>query len=110
MDGGDVHAVGPERGGLIVDQRHQRRDDDGRPLRQDRRDLVAQRLARARRHHGERAGAGDEEIDDLALAGPEGLIAEDVVQHVERAAESLRCACRDCHFVLPHLSVPVHAP
>ncbi len=48
MDRGRLDAVRAQPGDLVVHQRLQRRDDDGRPLQQQGRDLVAQRLARSR--------------------------------------------------------------
>ncbi|MEN3280110.1 MAG: hypothetical protein V7607_1250, partial [Solirubrobacteraceae bacterium] len=50
--GPDAERLG--RADLIVHQRDQRRDDQRRPLACQRRHLVAQRLARAGRHHRER--------------------------------------------------------
>ena len=80
VDRGRLDAIGAQAGDLIVHQRLQRRNDDGRPLQQQCRDLVAQRLARPGRHHRQHALAAEDEIDDLLLPGAEGCVAEDVVE------------------------------
>ncbi len=72
MDRGRLDAIGAQAGDLIVHQRLQRRNDDGRPLQQQCRDLVAQRLARPGRHHRQHVLAAEDEIDDLLLPGAEG--------------------------------------
>ena len=47
------------------------------PLQQLGRDLKRQRLAGAGRHQADAVASGQHGVDDLALAGPEGLIAEE---------------------------------
>ena len=73
MDRGRLDAVGAQAGDLVVHQRLQRRNDDGRLLEQERGDLIAQRLARPGRHHRQHALAGEDELDDLLLPGAEGV-------------------------------------
>jgi hypothetical protein len=46
-----------QRGHLVLHQRDERRDDDGKPAPRQRRHLVAQRLAGARGHHGQHVPA-----------------------------------------------------
>jgi len=71
----------PERLHLVAHQGDEGRDDDARAFAAERRDLVAERLARARRqqHHG--VAAPDEVPDDLFLLAAEGRQAEDLLQH-----------------------------
>ena len=74
---------GGQRVDLVLHQRDQRRDDhpDARP--DQRRDLVAQRLAAAGRHQHQRVAAADDVVDDLLLLAAEGVVAEDPAEHVE---------------------------
>jgi len=76
----------PQRVHLILHQRDQRRYHDADALPQQRRDLVAQRLAAAGRHQDERVTAGGDVIDDLLLRAPERVIAEDPAQHAQGLA------------------------
>ena len=69
-------AVAAELRHLIAHQRDQRRHHDGEPVAQQRRQLVAQRLAAAGRHDREHVAAVEDGGDDLGLAGPKGLEAE----------------------------------
>ena len=85
-----VDAVGrdarqPERGHLILHQGDQRGHHHGEPIHDQGGDLEAERLARARRHHGEGMAASQQRFDHGLLAGTERLKAEDIPQ---------RCACR----------------
>ena len=57
-----------ERVDLILHERDQRRDDDRHAVEQQRRQLVAEALARARREHRERAAARQQRLDHLGLA------------------------------------------
>ena len=61
---------------LVLHQRDQRREDERRRRPQHRRELVGERLARARRHQRERVAAIDGRADDLLLAGAEVLESE----------------------------------
>ncbi len=65
---------------LVAHQRDQRRDDDGERAVDDRRQLVAHRLAAAGRHDGEHVLAGEHGGDDLGLAGAEIVVAEDRIR------------------------------
>ena len=60
-----------ERLDLVLHQRHERRDDQRQVGPHQRRQLVAERLARAGRHHDQHVAPGDRRLDRLALAGPE---------------------------------------
>ena len=73
------------RGGadLVVHQRDQGRDDQGRPLARQRRHLVAERLARSGRHHRQRMAAGHDAIDHFGLDAAEILKAECVAENLE---------------------------
>ena len=72
--GGDAERA--ELAHLVAHQRDQRRDDERQPAVEDRRQLVADRLAAAGRHDREDVLAGEDPVDDLALAGPEIVVAE----------------------------------
>ncbi len=65
---------------LIGHQRDQRRDDNADTITQQRRDLVAKRLAAAGRQHGEAILAPQRVGDDILLQPPEGVIAIDALQ------------------------------
>ena len=97
--GGDAERL--ELPHLVAHQRNQRRDDDGQPAVDDRRQLVADRLAAAGRHDGEDVLAGQDPGDDLALAGPERVVAEDRFG-TARAFASLSVTCiRACRLASP---------
>ena len=68
-------AVLRERGDLVVDEREQRRDDEGEALRRERRQLEAARLAGARRQQHELAHRAQQELEDARAAR----------QHADRA-------------------------
>ena len=53
---------------LVLHQRHERRDDEREVGAHQRGQLVAERLARAGRHHDEHVAPGDRGVDRLALA------------------------------------------
>ncbi len=81
VDHGDLagrHAL--QRRHLILHQRDQRRDDDGQVIAQQRRQLIADRLARARRHHDQRVAVGERSRNRLGLAGPKVIKAEYAAQ------------------------------
>ena len=69
-----------ERLDLVLHQRDQRRDDERQVGPHQRRQLVAERLARARRHHHEHVAARERGRDRLRLAAAEGREAEQLVQ------------------------------
>ena len=74
---------------LILHQRDQRGHDDRHPVEQQRRQLVAEALARAGREDGEGGPAGEKRLDDLLLSGTEGVEAESRGEHFER----MLCGC-----------------
>jgi hypothetical protein len=74
-----------QRRDLVLHQRDQRRDDDAHALAQQRGQLVADRLAAAGRHQHQGVAAGRDVRDDLGLVGPEGGVAEDVVEEARGA-------------------------
>ena len=60
---------------------------------QQRRDLVAQRLAAAGGHQHQRVAAGDDMVDDLFLRAAEGGVAENVAENVSCRGENVgHCA------------------
>ena len=74
----------PQRRHLVLHQRDQRRHHDRQTVHDQRGDLEAERLARARRHHGERVPARQERLDHSFLARPEPLETEHHAQHPGR--------------------------
>src|SRR5262249_7571350 len=74
---------------LVGHERDERRDDHSGARPDQRRDLVAQRLAAARRHEHERVTAGDDVADDLLLLAAEGALAERPVQDGRRAVRAV---------------------
>ena len=69
---------------LILHQRDQGGDDDGRARLHQRGELEAERLAAARRHHDNRVAPREDALDDLALALAESVEAEILAQRRER--------------------------
>jgi hypothetical protein len=69
---------------LIAHERDQRRDHDREAAAHECRQLVAERLAGARRHHGEHVLAGQHRPHDLFLPLAEGGEAEHVVENLSR--------------------------
>ena len=65
---------------LVLHQRDERREDDGGAGEEHRRELVGQRLARARRHERKGVAPGEGAADDLFLSGPEVVEAEELAQ------------------------------
>src|SRR5262249_1275364 len=59
-------------------------------LEQQRRQLVAEALTPTRREDSERRPAGKQSLDDLLLTGAEGVEAEPLGQHLERAVNRRR--------------------
>ncbi len=76
----------PERGErvyLVLHQRDQRRDHHAGAASDQRRDLVAERLAAAGRHQHQCVAATRDMLDDLLLLAAEGVVPEDAVQHLQ---------------------------
>lgn len=82
MHAGRRHAIGAQARHLIVHQRDKRGDDDGQTIRNERRNLVAQRFARARGHHHKHVLAIQNQIDNLLLTGTKCAVAEYIVQNM----------------------------
>ena len=76
------HAQRGQRVHLVLHQRDQRRDDHAGALPDQRRDLIAQRLAATGRHQHERVAAAGHMVDDLFLRTAERLVPEDPLQDV----------------------------
>ncbi len=75
-------AAGEQVLDLVSLQRDERAHDDGRSVQQQRRSLVDQRLARARRHHHERVAALDDGRHRLPLPRAQRLDPEHVLHHL----------------------------
>ena len=78
---------------LVLHQRHQRRDHERQVGAHQRGQLVAERLARARRHHHQHVAVRQRGADRIRLAAAEGREAEQLVQRadgVRRARDGLR--------------------
>jgi hypothetical protein len=71
--GGRRNAVAAELRHLVAHERDQRRHHHGEPVAQQRGQLIAQRFPAAGRHDGQHVAAREHRVDDLALAGAEGL-------------------------------------
>ncbi len=80
-------AGAPELDQLIAHERQQRRDDDGDPRQLERRQLIRERLARARRHDGQHVLAAEQIADHALLPGTElaqvELAAQAALQGIE---------------------------
>ena len=80
IDGGDLEAETRHRVDLVLHERDQRRDHEHCAVEQSRRQLVGERLARARGHQGNAILTGQYGVDDFALPGPELVEPEDVAE------------------------------
>jgi hypothetical protein len=82
---GRAHADLVQRRDLVLHQRDQRRNHDAhavpRLAAHERGNLIAQRLAAARRHQHERIAARRDMLDDLVLLAAKRGIAEDFVEN-----------------------------
>ena len=94
-----------QRIALVAHQRDERRDHDRQPVEGEARELVAERLARARGHHDERVASREGRLDGLLLPGAKRLVPEQAVQmcgrvHPGNLATGVdahpRGACRAC--------------
>ena len=81
---GRAHAQLAQRVHLILHQRDQRRDHDAETGPQQRWNLIAKRLAAARRHQDQRIAARRHMRDDVGLLAAKLGIAECLAQHRER--------------------------
>ena len=86
-----------QRIALIAHERDERRDHDRQPVEGQARELVAERLARARRHHDERVASVERGLDGLLLPGPERLVPEQAVQMRGRVHPGNLAAGVDAH-------------
>ena len=73
-----------ELGRLIFHQGNQRRDDQRRSAQGDRRQLIAERLAKASRHHQNQVAPVDGRAADRLLIGAEAREAEDCTEAARR--------------------------
>ena len=67
---------------LVLHQRNQRRDNQGQPVEPQRRQLIAQRLAPARRHQNERIPARQHAANNLFLKRQEFIISKLLFEEV----------------------------
>jgi len=84
VETGRRHTQLPQRRDLIMHERDQRRDDDARTRPQQRRKLVAQRLAAAGRHQHQRVAACGDMRDDGCLLTAKGEVAVDALKQGKR--------------------------
>jgi len=97
-----------QRRHLVLHQRDQRRDDDAGAVAQQRRNLIAQRLAAAGRHQHQAVAARSHVGDDVLLRPAEGGVAEHILQDGARAPSgsasgwSLR-ETNAIHFIHEHI-------
>ena len=73
---------------LVAHQRDQRRDHDGQPVAQQRRQLIAERLAAARRHHREHVPALKDRGDNIPLSRAEIREPEGLAQRFPRLVQN----------------------
>ena len=85
-----------QAGDLVAHQRDQRRDHDAAALSQQRRQLIAQRLAAAGRHQHQAIAAAGDVPHDLFLRAAKAGQAEHVIQHRERIASEVGGALGSC--------------
>ena len=83
-----LDAIALGRSDLVVHQRDQRRDDQRGPAPRQRRQLVAERLARPGRHHRQRMLARHHPLDHLLLHPAKVGKAEPVVENLMHAGHS----------------------
>ena len=77
---------------LVAHQRNQRRDHNGQSVPQKRGQLIAERLAAARRHHGQHVSSIEDCADNIALAGPEIREAKGLPQAFPRCVQIIHAA------------------
>jgi len=77
VDAGHAQPQRIQLGGLIVHQCNQRRDHQRGAFPRQRRQLVAERLSRARRHHQQQVASGNGRAADRLLVGAKALKAKD---------------------------------
>ena len=86
-----------QRIALVAHQGDERRDHDREPVEREARELVAERLARARRHHDERVASREGRLDGLLLPGAKRLVPEQAVQMCGRVHPGNLAAGVDAH-------------
>ena len=91
-----LHAQLPERCHLVLHQGDERRDDERGALAQQRRQLVAERLAAAGGHQHQRVAAAGDVGDDRFLGAAEFAVPEYRMEEVERLR--LLRGLRRAHF------------
>ena len=67
---------------LIFHQGNQRRNDNGYPFRQQRRDLIAKRFSRAGRHHAQYVTPRKDRVNDLLLPRAKRAVPEILLEYV----------------------------
>src|SRR5262245_28902340 len=78
-----LHAGLSERRHLVFHERNEGRDDEANARTRQRRNLVAERLASARRHQDEGVISRDHMLDNFLLPPAEGVIAVNCLQDGE---------------------------
>ena len=99
--GVDAFGAQPELaqlGRLILHQRDERREDEGRTAAEQARKLVAERLAGAGRHDDEAVVAVRRAAADLFLVGAEGGVAEDLPQPFVQCRSRRHAVVRPSRF------------
>ena len=93
------NSIGLQLRDLIAHQRDQRRDDDGQSVPQKRGQLIAKRLAAARRHHREHVPPIEDRADNIILARAEIREPKGLPQAFPRRVHIAHA--RDLHDVHP---------
>ena len=79
-----LHAGFLQPANLVLDERNQRRDDDGDAREEESGQLVAQTLASACGHDAKHAPSRQHGLHDLHLPRPEGVVAKNLLVFVEQ--------------------------
>jgi hypothetical protein len=82
-----LHALGRHLVELVLDQRDQRAHHDGDARHDERRQLVQQRLAAARRHDGQQVLVAQQVLERLGLARAKCLDAERLLSDPKQRAD-----------------------
>ena len=100
IEGRRAHPRLAQRVDLVLHQRDQRRHDDADARTQQRRDLVAQRLAAAGRHQHDGVAADDDVFDNRKLLAAEAVKPENLAQHPLGLRSPWPCTVKSAVFEL----------
>jgi len=93
---------------LVMHQRDQRRNDQRRAFPGERRQLIAERLARAGRHHRQRMLSREHAAHDVLLRAAEGVEAKRLFENRVRVGHA--CSCSAANGGIQSLAATVWLP